>query len=48
MLVQSLGWEDPLEKDMATTLVFLPGKFRGQRHLVGVLQSVGSQRVTHG
>jgi len=48
MLVQSLGWEDPLEKDMATTPVFLPGKFHGQRHLVGVLQSVGSQRVRHG
>ena len=24
--VQSLGWEDPLEKEMATTLVFLPRK----------------------
>ena len=23
--VQSLGWEDPLEKEMATPLVFLPG-----------------------
>ena len=27
--VQSLGWEDPLEKEMATTLVFLPGKSHG-------------------
>ena len=25
-LVQSLGWEDPLEKVMATTPVFLPGE----------------------
>ena len=25
MQVQSLGWEDPLEKEMATPLVFLPG-----------------------
>ena len=33
--VQSLGWEDPLEKGMATTLVFLPGEFHGQRILVG-------------
>ena len=33
--VQSLGWEDPLEKKMATTPVFLPGKLRGQRSLVG-------------
>ena len=24
--VRSLGWEDPLEKEMATTPVFLPGK----------------------
>ena len=31
--VQSLGWEDPLEKE---TAVFLSGKFHGQRRsLVG-------------
>ena len=35
MQVQSLGQEDPLEKDLATTLVFLPGKSHGQRSLVG-------------
>ena len=33
--VQSLGQEDPLEKEMATTPVFLPGKYHGQRSLVG-------------
>ena len=33
--VQSLGWEDPLEKGMATTPVFLPGELHGQRSLVG-------------
>ena len=33
--VQSLGWEDPLEQEMATTSVFLPGKFHGWRCLVG-------------
>ena len=33
--VGSLGWEDPLEKGMATTPVFLPGDFQGQRSLVG-------------
>ena len=33
--VQSLGWEDPLEKEMATHTVFLPGKSHGQRSLVG-------------
>ena len=33
--VQSLSWEDPLEKEMATTPVLLPGKFHGRRSLVG-------------
>ena len=35
MWVQSLGWEDPLEEEIATHPVFLPGKFHGQRSLVG-------------
>ena len=34
MRVGSLSWEDPLEKDMATTLVFLPMKSHGQKSLV--------------
>ena len=34
MRVQSLDWEDPLEKESQPTVVFLPGKFRGQRSLV--------------
>ena len=29
------GVDDPLEKEMATHSVFLPGKFHGQRSLVG-------------
>ena len=33
--VQSLGWKDPLEKEMATHSVFLPGEFHKQRRLVG-------------
>ena len=33
--VQSLGWEDTLEKGMPTTPVFLPGEFHGQRSLAG-------------
>ena len=33
--VQSLGREDPLEKEMAITPVLLPGKSHGQRSLVG-------------
>ena len=32
--VQSLGWEEPLEKEMATQ-VFLPGESHEQRRLVG-------------
>ena len=32
--VQSLDWEDPLEKGTATP-VFLPGEFHEQRSLVG-------------
>ena len=33
--VESLGCEDPLEKGMATTPVFWPGEFHGQRSLTG-------------
>ena len=33
--VQSLGWEDPLEKEWLPTPVFLPGKSHGQRSLEG-------------
>ena len=33
--VQSLGQEDPLDKEMAIPSVFLTGKFHGQRSLVG-------------
>ena len=33
--VPSLTWEDPLEKRMATTPVFLLGEFQGQRSLAG-------------
>ena len=32
--VRSLGWEDPLEKEMAIH-VFLPGEFHGQGSLAG-------------
>ena len=32
--VRSLGWEDPLEKGMATRSVLLPGESHGQRSLV--------------
>ena len=33
--VQSLGQEDPLEKGMVPTPVFLPGESHGQRRLAG-------------
>ena len=33
--VQSLGWEDPLEKEMAIHSSILPGKSHGQRSLEG-------------
>ena len=31
--VQSLGWEDPLEKEIAACSNILPGKSHGQRSL---------------
>ena len=43
MWVQSLGQEDPLEEEMATAPVFLPGKF----HKPGGLHSTGSQSLGH-
>ena len=43
--VHSLGQEDPLEEGLLPTPVFLPGKFHGQRSLVGYSHSSGSQRV---
>ena len=33
--VRSLGWEDPLEKEMATTPAFLSEESHGQRSLAG-------------
>ena len=42
--VQSLGEEDPLEKGMATTPVFLPGESPWTEE-PGGLQSMRSQRV---
>ena len=43
--VQPLGWEDPLEKKMATHSSTLDGKSHGLRSLV--VQSMGSQRIRH-
>ena len=33
--VRPLGWEDPLEKEMATYSSIFPGESHGQRSLVG-------------
>ena len=37
--VQSLGWEDPLEKGKATYQIFWPGEFRGLYSLWGRKES---------
>ena len=46
MQVQSLGWEDPLEKEMATYSGILAWKIPWTGEPDG-LQSMGSQRVGH-
>ena len=45
--VQSLGWEDFLEKEMATHFSILTWKIPWMEE-PGRLQSMGSQRVGHG
>ena len=44
--VQSLGWEDPLEKEMATHSSILAWKIPWTEE-PSRLQSMGSQRVGH-
>ena len=44
--IQSLGWEDPLEKEMATHSSILAWKISWTEE-PGGLQSMGSQRVGH-
>ena len=50
--VRSLGQEDPLEKEMATPPLFLPGEFHGQKSLAacspwGCKESDMTERLTH-
>ena len=45
--VRSLGWEDPLEKEIATHSSTLAWKILWMEES-GRLQSMGSQRVGHG
>ena len=44
--VRSLGWEDPLEKEMATRSSILAWRIPWTEE-PGALQSMGSQRVGH-
>ena len=44
--VQSLGWEDPLEKEMATNSSILAWRIPWMEK-PGGLQSMGSQRLEH-
>ena len=44
--VQSLGWEDPLEKEMATHSIILAWEIPWTEESGG-LQPMGSQRVGH-
>ena len=44
--VRSLGWEDPLEKEMATHSSVLACRIPWTKEPSG-LQSIGSQRVRH-
>ena len=46
MQVQSLGWEDPLEKAMATHSTILPWEILWTEE-PGRLQPMGLQRVRH-
>ena len=45
-LVRSLGWEDPLEKEMATHCSIFTWRILW-REEPGGLQSLGSQKVRH-
>ena len=44
--IQSLGWEDPLEKEMAAHSIILAQRIPWTEE-PGGLQSMGSQRVRH-
>ena len=45
MRVRSLGWEDPLEEEMATYSNILAWKSPWTEELGGLSQSMGSQRI---
>ena len=43
--IRSLGQEDPLEKEMATSPVFLPGESHGWRSVVGTVHGVAKSQT---
>ena len=43
--VRSLGWEDPLEEEMATHSSILAGEFHGQKGLPGTVHGVSQSRT---
>ena len=52
MRVQFLGWDDPWRREGQSTLVFSPGKFYGQRNVVGhspwgLKESDTTEQLTH-
>ena len=48
MWIQSLGWEDPLEEEMATHSIILAWEISWAEELVeGWLNCMGSQKVGH-
>ena len=46
MWAQSLGWEDPMEKEMTAHSIFLTGEISWTEEPGGI-QSMGSQRVRY-
>ena len=45
--IRSLDQEDPLEEEMATPPVFLPGEFHGWTTVHGVIESDMTEWLTH-
>ena len=46
MQARPLGWEDPLEEGLATTLVFLPRESREQRSLWATVCRIAKSDTT--
>ena len=46
MQIRSLGWDDPMEKEMETHPVFLRGKSLGQINLAGTIHGIAKEAYT--